>query len=77
MPRGPIARRMLSAHPSDMLRNCFVTCSPKSVKRGARSVPRLLRKSSPSKSDVGAVSISIAVGVPMPVEVVAVGAIIR
>jgi len=76
IPSGPTASRIWSAQPSDILRNCFVTCSPNSVRSGARSLPRLLMNSSPAKPEerVGVLSIGIAVGVPLAVEVVAVGA---
>ena len=36
---------MLSAHPIDMERNCFVACSPKSVMIGPTEVPTVLKKS--------------------------------
>ena len=36
---------MLSAHPIDMERNCFVACSPKSVRIGPTAVPTVLKKS--------------------------------
>lgn len=50
IPSGPIARRTLSAQLMLILRNCLVTCSPKRVSSGARSLKRLLEKSSPSNS---------------------------
>jgi hypothetical protein len=54
IPRGPMARSTSSAQPILMLRNCLVTCSPKRVRRGARSEKRLLENSSPANpSPVG------------------------
>jgi hypothetical protein len=50
IPSGPTPRRTWSAQPTDMLINCFVTCSPNNVSRGARSETRLFAKSSPSKA---------------------------
>jgi hypothetical protein len=55
IPRGPIARRILSAWLKLMLKNCFVTCSPKRVRRGARSLKRLFENSSPPNSSFGSV----------------------
>jgi len=76
MPSGPTARRILSAHPSDMVRNCFVTCSPKRVRRGARSLPRLFMKSSPENLVEGMdwVLTDDAVGATLLAEVIEVGA---
>jgi len=50
IPNGAIASMKLSAHPTDRLKNCFVTCSPNNVRRGAKSLKRLLANSSPGKS---------------------------
>lgn len=49
MPRGPIAKRTLSAQPMEMLKNCLVTCSPNNVNNGAKSLTRFLENSSPWK----------------------------
>ena len=45
IPIGSVASSMLSAHPIDMKRNCFVTCSSKSVMIGPTEVPTVLKKS--------------------------------
>lgn len=68
---------MLSAQPIDMVRNCLVTCSPKRVRRGARSEKRLSANSLPAKREelVGAVFGGGAVGEAVVVEVIVVGAI--
>ena len=55
IPIGPIASKMLSAHPMDIDRNCFVACSPKRVRSGPTPVPMVLIKSVQSLADaVGA-----------------------
>ena len=47
-PIGPVASRILSAHPIDMDRNCFVASSPNSVTSGPTAVPMVLMKSDQS-----------------------------
>jgi len=37
IPIGAIPRRIASAHPMEVDRNCFVISSPKRVRRGAKS----------------------------------------
>jgi hypothetical protein len=43
-PIGAVPRRIPSAHPIDVARNCFVVSSPNKINKGARSVKRLLAK---------------------------------
>lgn len=42
IPIGAAARMILSAHPIDRERNCFVACSPKRVMIGPTLVPMVL-----------------------------------
>jgi hypothetical protein len=44
IPIGAIPRRMLSAQPIDVERNCVVSSVPKRVRRGAKFVNALLAK---------------------------------
>lgn len=49
IPKGPMATIILSAQPVDTLKNCFVAWSPKSARSGARSLTKLVAKSSAPK----------------------------
>lgn len=44
-PMGPTASMILSGHPIDTERNCFVGCSPKRSSSGPMDVPTVLMKS--------------------------------
>ena len=70
IPMGPVASKTLSAHPMDMDRNCFVTCSPKRVRSGANAEPIVVIKSDKSSGFV------VAVGEGVEVVVVIGGAIV-
>lgn len=61
IPIGPVASKMLSAHPIDRDTNCFVACSPKRVIRGAMVVPMRLIKSVQSFALAGAGSEEFAI----------------
>jgi len=54
IPKGPMATITLSAQPIDRLKNCFVAWSPKSARSGARSLTKLVAKSSAPKEAVAA-----------------------
>jgi hypothetical protein len=44
IPIGAVPRRILSAHPIDVDKNCFVISSPKRVRRGAKFEKALFSK---------------------------------
>jgi hypothetical protein len=60
-----MASKMLSAHPIDMERNCFVASPPKRVRSGPTAVPIVLIKS------VQSVAVTIGAGDEGEVDVVA------
>lgn len=69
IPSGPVAIKMLSAHPMDMERNCFVVCSPKRVRIGPTAVPMVFMKS--------VQSLTVAVGFGADEVAVGAGAILQ
>lgn len=67
---GPMVSKMLSGHPIDTERNCFVVCSPKRVRIGPTDVPTVLMKS------VQSLAAAVGVGGNGPEVVVFAGAIL-
>ena len=61
IPIGAVPRRILSAHPIDVDKNCLVISSPKRVRRGAKSVKALFSKF--EASAIAAVALAIAAAV--------------
>jgi hypothetical protein len=63
IPIGAIPRRMLSAHPTEVERNCFVISSPNNVNRGAKFENALFWKFEVSTVGVAFAAFVAAVGV--------------
>lgn len=61
IPIGPEATNKVSAQPVEMLKNCFMACSPKSVNRGKTAVPTLLNRSVKSLTGWAAAGMGAAV----------------
>ena len=61
MPIGPTASNMLSAHPIEEERNCFMACSPKRVMSGPTDELTVLIKSDQSVASTGEVGEGVGV----------------
>jgi hypothetical protein len=65
IPIGAVPRRMLSAHQTDVDKNCFVTSSPNNVRRGAKFENALFSKFALSTVGIGGfvpVTVAVIVG---------------
>jgi hypothetical protein len=63
IPIGAVARRMPSAHHTDVDKNCFVISSPKRVNKGAKLENALFWKFEVSTVGMGFAAVAAVVGV--------------